>query len=947
MRAYLGYCLVAVCCLVLSACGGGGKDEPVAVGEAAPVSNKFTVTVDTPANLLTAKTHSFSLINKAFAEAQADLNEQNFAAVWLDDKGKIFEQIDITSWNSLGNGTYELEAGTNIRINAVLLVDLSPTPDTTITIGDALPSHLYITPLTEERISVNLKSTLAYYALTQRVLLDESWGVFEEVFFNASRSKIFRFQQDLNAIADDLEATILPKVGLQGIRLRDLLSLSIVQTMTKGRMERFVTEQTAAKANIQDILNDGYWKISTFSSNDGSGILTDQMSYDGQDAQLGETSIAEYRWDKNSGEDISLTEVFTYLSGSTDFESDDITHQVLTSEGWVGLFSYLKVEVATSATMLLTDAALSKDDEAGITMDAKVYPLANKKIHDFLSSKDNHYITRYIQEDATFQEGAFGFYFTWRPENETYLLCNNRNNNTACRVSPVSLPESPYPELSDVLTSPDLAVVDNKIEDINTVNGFKISDNVVVELIEDNVFTARYWVNIAADNWSVQEVSAWAPINASGQAMFRFDVPDIIKQLSDNYRFEHQNLFLVKDRNFVHIGETLLDKETFHHSGFSNIAYKQIFGDENDEIEGAASRDNLPPFGVCSFGNMFGANMSNYLNAVTECGGDERFTTQSVNDLINQHLVQISEQGEISTIILRSNNSWEYYSNSIRQPANRRWALTEEGYLQLTPDTSNPDEFDYWALTSMDRSRGILAIKVYSANAENGTDQILTLMTKEYSPDQLAACTNQDSGWDLPTTSPITVKSLAQYQNQAAQCNETWEQRVPRFTEALLIGQTGDPSDDKALRFASDSSRFLQLSDEFIGDFSKGRYLDSDGCGFDFEILWKLEEDGTLYYEAVDGSMSERISMTDTDGFRFAVKAFNHQTRWQTDETLQFGAEDGEVWSDIVSLVDATSVPGPDFELKTPAEGETAGTVLNDGLECILPPPPTEPEPAP
>lgn len=937
MRAYLGYCLVAVCCLVLSACGGGGKDEPVAVGEAAPVSTKFTVTVDTPADLLTAKTHSFSLINKAFAEAQADLNEQNFAAVWLDDKGKIFEQIDITSWNSLGNGTYELEVGTNIRINAVLLVDLSPTPDTTITIGDALPSHLYITPLTEERIGVDLKSTLAYYALTQRILLDESWGVFEEVFFNASRSKIFRFQQDLNAIADDLEATILPKVGLQGIRLRDLLSLSIVQTMTKGRMERFVTEQAAAKANIQLILNNGYWEISTFSSNDGSGILTEQTSYSGQGTELGETSVEEYRWDKNGGEDISLTEVFTYLSDSTDFGSDDITHQVLTSEGWVGLFSYLKVEVATSATMLLTDAALNKDDEAGITMDAKVYPLASKKIHDFLSSKDNHYITRYIQEDATFQEGAFGFYFTWRPESETYLLCDNRNNNTACRVSPVSLPNSPYPELSDVLTSPDLAVVESTVENINAVNGFKIADNVVVELIEDNVFTARYWVNIAADSWSVQEVSAWAPINASGQAMFRFDVPDIIKQLSDNYRFDHQNLFLVKDRNFVHIGETLLDKETFHYSGFDDNAKLQIFE--------AASRDNLPPFGVCNFGNMFGANMSNYLNAVTECGGDERFTTQSVNDLINQHLIQISEQGDISTTILRSNNSWESYSNTTLESANRRWALTEEGYLQLTPNTANPDDFDYWALTNLDRDRGILAVKVYSADPENGNNQISTLMTKEYAPDQLATCTNQDSGWDLPTTSPITVKTLAQYQNQATQCKETWEQRVPRFTEALLIGQTGNTSDDKALRFASDSSRFLQLSDEFIGDFFKGRYLDSDGCGFDFEILWKLEEDGTLYYEAVDGSMNERISMTDTDGFRFAIKAFNHQTRWQADETLQFGAEDGEVWSDIVSLVDATNVPN--IVLETPAEGETAGTVLNDGLECILPPPPTEPEPTP
>ena len=936
MRAYLGYYLAAVCCLLLSACGGGGKDEPVAAGEAAPVSTKFTITVDTPTDLLTAQTADFSLISTAYAEAQTSLTEGSFAAVWLDSTGKILERIDITSWQTLGNGTYVIEAGTRIRINAVLLIDQSPVPDITVTIGDTIPPHLYMVPLTEERIAVSLKSSLAYYALVQRVLLDESWGIFEEIFSSPARSKVFLFQQELNAIADDLEATLLPKVGLQNMRLSNLLSLSIVQNMTKGRMERFVTEQTSAEANIQAILNDGYWKIGSFSSNSGSGILTDQMVYSGQGSETGETTISEYRWDKNGVEDISLTEVFTYLSGTTSFGSDDITHQVLTSNGWVGLFDYLKVEVATAKTVLLTDAALDKDDETGVTMDAKVYPLVDKKIHDFLSGKDNHYLTRYIQQDATFQAGAFGFYFTWRPENERYLLCDNRNNNTACRISPVSLPDTGYTEIASVLTDPSDAA--NTIDEIN---GFKLSDNVIVELISDNFFTARYWVNIAADSWNVQDVGVWAPINVAGKAMFRFEVPAVIKQLSDNYPFDQRSLFLVEDRGFVHIGESLLDNETFHFSGFDNVAKQQIFE--------AASRDNLPPFGICNFGNGFGANMSQYLNAVTECGGDERFTSQSANALADQHLVQISEQGDISTIILRSDNSWEHYRNALLEAADRQWTLTDEGYLQLTPNTSSPEVFDYWSLTSLDRERGILAIKVYSALTDS-SNQISTLMTKEYAPDQLAACTSQDSGWDQATTRPITKKTLAQYQEQSQLCKVIWEQRNPRFTETLLIGQAGNTSDDKALRFAGDNSRYLKLSDNFEGDFFTGNYIDEDGCKFNIPVRWKLEGDGTLYYEAVDGSLNERITINDTDGFRFAIKAFNHQTRWQTDETLQFTADDGEVWSDIVSLVSASSVPNVIHQElldnpEIPAEGPIAGTILNDGLECAPPAPPPEPAP--
>lgn len=924
MRAYIGYCLILISSLLITACGGGGNDAPPAPqGEAAPVESEFRITVDTPEALLTAQQTSSGIINKAFALAQANLTEDNFAAVWLDGKGKILEQINITNWESQGDGTYILKAQTNIRLNAVLLIDLFDTPE--FTIGESLPTDVYITPLADERLTVTLKSTLAYYALTQRVQLDEGWGVFDEAVREASRSKILFALEDINSIADDFEATLIPKLGLVNVRLSDLMSLSIVQSMTKGRMERFVTEQTAARADISAILNSGYWRLGSAADNNGSSIMADKMEYDGQ-----ETQKTEYRWNKNGDEDISLTEFFTYLSGTTAFGTDDVKHQVLTNNGWVGLFDYLKVELATNETMVLTDAALNADDKMGITLEASFYPLANKRMHDFLSGKNDHFLTRYIKSDEIFQDGAFGFYFTWRPESETYLLCDNRNGSTACQVSPVNLPGTSYASLEDVLTATDSVALT-----VQDVNGFKIADNVIVEMISDNLFTLRYWVNIAANNWSVLEVSSWAPAQFAGKSMFRFDVPDVIKQLAVNYDFEHNNLFLVEDRGFINIGETLLDNKEFHYSGFDNNAKNQIFA--------VASRDNLPPFGVCSFGNTAQANESLFLNAVTECGGDERFTNQSVNALTDQHLVQISEDGEISAMILRSNNSWEQYRNGRAVNGSRSWTLTKEGYLKLIPDTSKPNDFDYWALTNIDYSRNILAVKAYSSREENSNtsgDLIFTILTKEYAPDQLTACEALDSGWEQTTTTPVTKRTLAEYEQQAAACKVVWEQRVPRFTETMLIGQSGELSDDKALRFFGDSSRFLKLSDNFSGEFFLGKYVDSDGCGFNFDILWKLEEDGTLYYEAADGSMNERITVTDTDGLGFAIKAFNHQTRWTTDETLQFTGDEGEIWSDIVTLIDATAVPdvvpieAPDGQEQptTPP----AGTILNDGQACAF-----------
>ncbi|MGF1685702.1 hydrogenase expression protein HypA [Photobacterium japonica] len=941
MRRYLGKCFWAACSLLLAACGGGTDTPTPVAGTPTPVSNTFTVSVDLPASMTLAQRQP-TLFPTAYADAVQDLTEQNFAAVWLDDTGKVFESIDITRWVSQGDGRYELDAGTQYRINAVLLMNPAGVP--VFTLGEALPEGLYMIPLATERLAITLESSLAYYAFTQRVVQDGGWGVFSEIFNDAPQGKVLFALQDINSMATDISDTLFPKISVQGLTLKELMTLSIVQSMTTGRVERFFTEQAAAIADIQAILGDGYWQVGSFTNNSGSGILVDSTQYDGT-----ETTVNEFRWEKSGNADISLNDFFTYFSESTAFGTEDITHQVLTSNGWKGLFSYLRVVFATQTTALLTDAALSIDDKAGITLDANVYSLNGKKMHDFLSSKNNHYVTRYIQPDATFSEGASGFYFTWRPEGETYLLCDTSNDQDTCRVFPIQMPDAGYTTLDEVITP--LANIGPNITD---VNGFQLSDNIVVELIDDNFFTLRYWNNIAGDEWAVQEVGAWAPTTVAGQSVIRFDVPDIMKQLASNYRFNSTNLFLIADRGFVNIGEVLLKNTEYHYSGFDNDAKAQIIS--------AASRDNLPPFDNCDFGNTAQATAGLFLNAVTECGGDERFTGARLDTLIGHSLVQISEDGEISAHILRDDNTWEMYRHTDLKAGSRQWALTEEGYLALFPDANDSTTVNRWALTHYEYTLRLLAIKQFS-QTDNGAT-IDNVMTREYAPDSLAACSTLDSGWDQATTTPVTTRTLEDYQTQITQCKTVWFDRNPVLTETLLIGNTGDNSDDKALQFASDSSRFLTLSDDFSGEYFLGQYVDSDGCGFNIDIRWKIDDDGTLYYEALDGSMNERIALTDTDGLKLAIKAFNHQTRWQDDETRTFAATDGELWSDIVTLIPASDVPDvtpiepppptPPADDETPTDGETptegdtpgesenteepagppTGTILNDGQQC-------------
>ena len=960
MRSYMGYTLLFISSLLLSACGdSGGTAAPVA-GTPVPVSTTFTVSVDAPDGIILANQSSFSLIQPAYANAVKDLTEQNFAAVWLDGQGKVFDSINITRLESQGDGRYVLDAGTRPRINAVLLVDLDGVPE--FTIGENLPTGLYMTPLAAERLAISLESSLTYYALAQRVATDASWGVFTDVFESGAQGAVALALEDINKIAIDIRDTLFPKIGVQGLTLEDLMSLTIVQTMTEGRLERYFTEQSAVIANILAILNDGYWEISATESNEGKGIFADSTSYDGN-----ETIITEYSWDKAGSEDITLSEVFTYLSNSTTFGSEDIRSQVLTNQGWVGLFEYLKVQFSTDRNALLTDAALNTSDERGVTLEARVYPLSGKKMHDFLSSRENHYLTRYIPDDTTFADGSSGFYFTWRPESETYLLCDNTNDQDTCRAYPILTPDAGYTSLDDIKTPLfDIGIT------IDQVNGFKLSDNIVAEFISDDFFTVRYWSRIAANEWTIQDTGVWAPATASGRPVIRFDVPDIIRQIADDYPYNGRNLFLVEDRGFVNIGEVLLELAEFNFSGFDNDAKAQIFA--------AASRDNLPPFGECIFGNTGFANEGLFLNAVTECGGDERFTTQSVNDLVDKTLVQISEEGEITAHILRADNTWDHYRNTLEETGSRSWSLTEEGYLKLIGDTNIEDEFDYWSLNGYEYQRNLLAIKVFSQQGQQA--QISSTMAKEYLAGSLAACLDGDSGWDPATATPVVKETLANYNTQVQQCKEIWFGRNPVFTEALLIGQTGNNSDDKALIFASDTggeggdhsnpdtARYLKLSDDFQGDFFLGSYVDGSGCGFNFDILWKIEDDGTLYYEAVDGSMNERIQITDTDGLKLAIKAFNHQSRWQTDETLLYGSDEGEIWSDIVTLIDASQVPNvvpveppPPAEEETPPEGETppaegeeppaeeepagppAGTILNDGQTCAYLEVPEEPAP--
>jgi hypothetical protein len=940
MRNYLSVLLCAVALGLLQACGGGGQEDPVAAApaEQAAISTRFNISVDVPIGVNTAYQSTTGIINSAYADALTSLSENNFVIVLLDAEGKIYRQADITHWEEDPVGTYIIDADTLTRFNAVVLVSRFNTPD--FTLGEALPDNVFVAPLLSTDVAVTLNSTLAYFSVAQKVVNDEDWGIFSEVVSKPGFIELRTATEMFDEIGTELNNILVSQIGLRGITIEQMMSLTLVKAMTSGLIERKYTEQTSAISDVEAILKEGFWQLKSQASNDGNNINADHTSYDGQ-----ESITAQYKWDRNDDADIALNEYFTYFSGTTAFSDNDITEQILTTEGWVGLYDYLQVLFITPRTAILTNAALNNNDDKGLTLEVNAYPLTDKTMYDYLATEDNHRLTKYIKEDAVFEDGAYGFYFTWKPQTDQHLLCNNRNDVADCRIAPVIAPLLYYTNLDDIFTN-------QPSETFLNVNGFKISDNVVAEFISNDFNTVLYWYNVAGDNWQVQAEGTWGSVNTFGKELIRFEVPNLIAQLDASYDFNTRQLFLVNDKNYINIGETLLDGDKSHFSAFNVAAKEQIFA--------LATRSNLPAFGLCNYGNTSNANGDKYLNAVIECGGDDRFNTQNISELIDQHIVQITPDGEISTIILKEDNNWEFYNNSVKDDISRAWSLTDDGYLRLDwVSPASDDNFDYWARTSRALNDKLHVVKAYSINDDgvgSPSETIYPKIVKEYAPDQLLACDTNDSGWSFDTIAPITKQSLTQYTTQTAACLVSWDQRTTRFTENMLLNDAGVTGDDLALTFASDTSRYLKLTDNFDGDYFKGSYGDTDGCGFNFEIRWRIEEDGTLYYQALDGSMNERIKITESDGLRFAIKAFNHQTRWQSDEALMYTTQEGEMWSDIVTLVRADDIPEaviipppPPPEPEVPSEGETPvdppaepeapagpakGTILNDGQTC-------------
>lgn len=198
MRAFIRIMAVAMLGGILTACGGGGSDDPVvAPQEAVEISSRFTVTVDVPEGLATAYQStspksksplSINIISTAYADILSSLQEKNFKVVLIDGQGKIYRTSTLSGWKKLSNGGYQFDADTSLRMNAILLVDLFNEPE--VIIGDPLPKYLYMVPLTSGEVVVSLNSTLAYQAIAKRVVEKGDWGVFLETVVDPNVRKL-------------------------------------------------------------------------------------------------------------------------------------------------------------------------------------------------------------------------------------------------------------------------------------------------------------------------------------------------------------------------------------------------------------------------------------------------------------------------------------------------------------------------------------------------------------------------------------------------------------------------------------------------------------------------------------------------------------------------------------------------------------------------------------
>ncbi|MGR5066059.1 hypothetical protein [Photobacterium sp. DNB22_13_2] len=312
----------------------------------------------------------------------------------------------------------------------------------------------------------------------------------------------------------------------------------------------------------------------------------------------------------------------------------------------------------------------------------------------------------------------------------------------------------------------------------------------------------------------------------------------------------------------------------------------------------AARVTTYPPMITSCAVDQENASLDDFDQAIETCGGYNPIENDYNNTLAGMTFVRVRGDGDTRAYQFHENGEFNWIrAGDWRSQEGTEWTITQEGFLKLIPNVSNPD--DYMLLAHQQYYDDQSSFVVYEQYSEDGQlhSEIWSFVFREYEQNQaLPTCDLGDTPWDDDADQPASYATEQEYQAAVQQCQVMTDNRVLKFTEDMLVGKGADQQTTWLM--ANDDGETIRFKPD-----NTGAFLDpEDG---DFPFNWELIE-GQVYLAMTHPEYEdsyEILSITESDGIQFAIKSFWVDTsgEWTNPPPNQ---GEGEVWGYTLELVD-------------------------------------------
>ncbi|BEU05330.1 hypothetical protein OAG1_41300 [Agarivorans sp. OAG1] len=896
---------LAVLCTtsLLYACGGSSDSGTPDPAPAPGPTTAFSISVDAPPSLVTVSTGGFSLFSKAYADSVDNLEKDNFAVAIIDADGNVIETVELADdqWSREPDGTYVITLPGGERLDCVVLIDLDGTP--ALQLNQPLPSDNLFAPTTSEEFQVDLSSTAAYRAVVEQIAAASTsasdWGEFASAVPSGDElaSNVDIAQQLVASVIEEVREEINQAIIDSGndFTLEDILEDPAILELADNVVDRIETETEAADTNVAEVLQQGVWWVYADKYDGDLEFEAGKMSFDGVT-----TSEQVYLWDVSGGEALDLSTPEESYSGTidnVDTTQYDVDRWILGSEGWLEDFDMPLFRSATETTAVLTNAGLQSDTSLDREASLKQIDLAGSSVRAFAATEDASELLLLIPSSATFSEGATAYLgsetlaedryriFNWGCDDQEGEFCNRIYRNMGGGAE-----ESAPTVLSALFSAEPAEANDYSMQGVWMTPTQSGNASVLAEFVEDEANTVNFY-KIFHNDQTTEKLAfstTWSLQTVNGQELVRVSLPIALVA----YGAEIDDLEI-----FYTVAEGLVRRGNVEKAGMPTF---YLFNQQAIQDIGAAlDRDTCDveeiqeTFTEQEFVNFF--NACNYISA-----------QQAFPDLYEERIVRVrGSDGTTRAYEFNQDGSVNFYKAGLLS-GELSYSLTDQDFIKLM---YSENDYDLVVIVEAFDEVDEVSVAVFSNEADIGTEAWYYKGKVFERNAGVDYCTTGDSDWDDENEVPFegTEKVFSDYVDAVAECIETIGGRSAKFGADSLMGNALVASDDDEEAYYIFGDTESSNAGWYNGEL---RELVEE---FSVPMEWQVSEDGELNLrlnaEALFGlTVEETTTIIATDGVEMALKIFAQQSTWAED--FPYMSEDeGEVWTDIRTLIRASDVP--------------------------------------